>query len=61
MTEAAFVDVAAIPDFARRKLARAALEALEMTMAEPGAEERFQAWLIEYRKRRRETPRGEVS
>lgn len=60
MTEATFVDIAAVPDFVRRKLARAALDSLERTMAEPGAEERFQAWLVEYRKRRQEPPRGEV-
>lgn len=41
------VNTAAVPDCYRHKLAQAVLASLERAMAEPGAEEAFQAWLAE--------------
>lgn len=41
------IDTAAIPDFRRIELAKAALALTEQVFAMPGAEERYQAWLKE--------------
>lgn len=48
------VDTASIPDFRRRALAKCVLASLDRALSEPGAEEEFQAWLIQYRKKQAE-------
>ena len=40
-----------IPDFRRIELAKGALALTEQVFSMPGAEERYQAWLKEYRAR----------
>lgn len=45
------VDIASIPDFRKEELARCVLTSLEKAMAQPGAEEEFQAWLAAYKKK----------
>lgn len=45
------VDTTSIPDFRRQELARCVLTSLEKAMAQPGAEEEFQAWLAAYKKK----------
>lgn len=41
-----------VPAYKRDELAQGALELMRRLFAEPGTEERFQAWLVEYRKRK---------
>ena len=43
------IDLASIPEFRRIQLAKGALELTEQVFSMPGAEERYQAWLKEYR------------
>lgn len=45
------IDLASIPDFRRMELAKGALALTEQVFSMPGAEERYQAWLKEYRAR----------
>lgn len=45
------VDIASIPDFRKEELARCVLASLEKAMAQPGAEDEFQAWLAAYKKK----------
>lgn len=45
------IDIASIPDFRRIDLAKGALALTEQVFSMPGAEERYQAWLKEYRTR----------
>ena len=45
------IDIASIPDFRREELAKGALALTEQVFSMPGAEERYQAWLKEYRAR----------
>lgn len=45
------IDLASIPDFRRMELAKGALALTEQVFSMPGAEERYQAWLKEYRDR----------
>ena len=45
------IDLAAIPDLRRIELAKGALALTEQVFSMPGAEERYQAWLKEYRAR----------
>lgn len=45
------IDLASIPDFRREDLAKGALALTEQVFSMPGAEERYQAWLKEYRAR----------
>lgn len=47
------IDLASIPDFRRIDLAKGALALTEQVFSMPGAEERYQAWLKEYRARPR--------
>lgn len=39
------VDVSQIPGFRKEALARGAIELVELVFSQPGAEERYQAWL----------------
>ena len=50
-THALHIDLAAIPDFRRLELAKGALALTEQVFSMPGAEERYQSWLKEYRAR----------
>ena len=51
MTETVIhIDTSAVPEFRRRELAQCVLASLEQAMSLPGAEEEFQAWLVEYKK-----------
>lgn len=43
------IDIASIPDFRRKELAKGALALTEQVFSMPGAEERYQAWLKERR------------
>lgn len=43
------VDVSQIPAFRCRELAEATIALVEMVFSRPGEEERYQAWLKEYR------------
>ncbi len=45
------IDLTSIPDFRRIELAKGALALTEQVFSMPGAEERYQAWLKEYRAR----------
>ena len=45
------IETSAIPDYHREQLARGALDLMEQVFSLPGAEERYQAWLTERRKR----------
>lgn len=45
------IDVAAVPREVRDDLARPLLERVAAYFEQPGAEEAFQAWLKEYRRR----------
>ena len=45
------IDVNSIPDYARNDLARFALSLVEECFSKPGAEERYQKWLKERKKR----------
>ncbi len=45
------IDLASIPDFRREDLAKGALALTEQVFSMPGAEERYQSWLKEYRAR----------
>ena len=45
------IDIASIPDFRREDLAKGALALTEQVFSMPGAEERYQSWLKEYRAR----------
>jgi hypothetical protein len=49
-SQAVHIDIASIPEFRGKELARSVLASLERAMSLPGAEEEFQAWLVEYRK-----------
>lgn len=46
------VETANIPEFRQRELAQCVLASLELALAQPGAEEEFQAWLKEYRRKK---------
>ncbi len=54
------VDIASIPDFRKEELARCVLASLEKAMAQPGAEEEFQAWLAAYKKTHPAKPCAEL-
>lgn len=41
-----------VPAYKRDELAQGALELMHRLFAEPETEDRFQAWLVEYRKRK---------
>ena len=41
------IDVTQIPEYQRRQLAEATLEATKRFFSQPGVEERYQAWLQE--------------
>lgn len=45
------IDLNAIPDYQRGELARLALEVTKNCFADPGEEERYQAWLAERKSR----------
>ena len=45
------IDLESIPDFRRIDLAKGALVLTEQVFSMPGAEERYQPWLKEYRAR----------
>ena len=45
------IDISQIPEFRRIDLAKGALALTEQVFSMPGAEERYQAWLKEYRAR----------
>ena len=45
------IDLASIPDFRCIDLAKGAVALTEQVFSMPGAEERYQAWLNEYRAR----------
>lgn len=44
------INFSEIPEYQVRALAKAALELTEKVFSIPGEEERYQAWLVEYRK-----------
>lgn len=44
------IDLTQIPEYQRRQLAEATLEATKRFFSQPGVEERYQAWLQERRK-----------
>lgn len=46
------VETANIPEFRQMELAQCVLTSLELALAQPGAEEEFQAWLKEYRRKK---------
>lgn len=45
------IDVTQIPEYQRRQLAEATLEATKRFFSQPGVEERYQAWLQERQER----------
>ena len=46
------VETANIPEFRQMELAQCVLASLELALAQPGAEEEFQVWLREKRKKK---------
>lgn len=50
--EAGYIDTAAVPRVIRDELARPLLERAMAYFEQPGVEEAFQAWLVEYRKKK---------
>ena len=49
------IDISQIPEFRRIELAKGALELTREVFSMPGAEERYQAWLKEYRAQKKKT------
>ncbi len=49
LTSEIHIDTSAIPDFRRDRLAKGALEIVKLAFSQPGAEERYQAWLAKRR------------
>ena len=46
------IEVDTVPTAARDDLARPLLEKVAAYFAQPGVDEKFQAWLVEYKKRK---------
>lgn len=48
------IDVTQIPEYQRRQLAEATLEATKRFFSQPGVEERYQIWLANRKRQERE-------
>ena len=52
VTETEYIDTAKVPLYIRDELARPLLERAMAYFEQPGVEEAFQAWVVEYRKKK---------